>query len=516
MQPVRMVRRKIPGNDLDQMRETIRIIGSAIQDGAKYLPIRNHAAALATTAEPKDYLGQLNAVYDSFVKNWRYVKDPFGHELVTRSPNALYNLVIGGGPNDPGIGRGKGAGDCDDATAALGAQLMSIGFPIRIAVTSNPGSKPGPYFSHVFAQASVPGVGWISVDPVPHPVHGLGYTPVNSRIAHYDLNGNLLDYSGNVRGLLGDLTQEVNEMETQLIPDVTMIPDWGPSVGLAGYDDGQEPLDWRQHVLKDFGIYSEHLGIMSGEGLNLAAEVEYIRAPDGSYVARTPMLELAPDDYAFVRQYKFVPHGTMALGDNGEIYRYEYSGLGGFFKRLFKKAKSVVKKVASKVGGAVKKVLKKIPGGKYLVKLGEKVWKIANKFVKPLIKFVGKYAAKLAPVAALIPGYGPAIAAGLYTAGRVANLMTKYGVDLVGEKGKTRKLKFKSGQSAKDFQKALKKEADKEVKKQKLRKKGKGKTRKKLVRARRAAFSPKARRAFRRGTTFSTQGRRPAIASRLR
>jgi len=476
------------------MRETIRIIGSAIKDGAKHLPIRNHAAALATTAGPKDYLGQLNAVFDSFVRNWRYVKDPFGTELVTRSPNALYNLVIGGGPKNPGIGEGKGAGDCDDATAAIGAQLRAIGFPVRIAVTSRPGSPPGPFFHHVFAQASVPGVGWLSVDPVPYPVHGFGYTPVHSRIAYYDLDGNLMGYEGNVRGLSGD-NKEVIEMQKNRFPDVTQMTDWGSYYGLAGEDDGLEPLDWRQHILKDFGIYSEHLGIMSGEGMNLAAEVEYMRAPDGSYIARTPMLELAPDDYAFVQRYKFVPHGTMALGDDGSIYRYQYENLGGFFKRLFKKAKSVVKKVVHKVGGAVKKVLKKIPGGKYLVKLGEKVWKIANKFVKPLIKFVGKYAAKLAPVAALIPGYGPAIAGALYTAGKVANLMTKYGVDLVGEKGKVRKLKFKSGQSAKDFQRALKKEAQKEAKKQKQGKAKRAKVRKSAVKARRAQFRPKATRA---------------------
>lgn len=484
-----MDRRIVPGNDLDQMRETIRIIGSAIKDGAKHLPIRNHAAALATTAGPKDYLGQLNAVFDSFVKNWRYVKDPFGTELVTRSPNALYNLVIGGGPKNPGIGNGKGAGDCDDATAAIGAQLRAIGFPVRIAVTSRPGAPPGPHFSHVFAQASVPGVGWLSVDPVPYPVHGLGYTPVHSRIAYYDLDGNLLGYEGNVRGLSG--YKEVIEMEKSRIPDLTQYPDWGPYYGLSGQNDGAEPLDWRRHVLKDFGIYAEHLGIISGEGMNLSAEVEYMRMPDGSYVARTPMLELAPDDYAFVQQYKFVPHGAMALGDDGSIYRYEYSGLGGFFKKLFKKAKSFVKKGIQKVGGVVKKVLKKIPGGKYLVKLGEKVWKIANKFVKPLIKFVGKYAAKLAPVAALIPGYGPAIAGALYTAGKVANLMTKYGVDLVGEKGKVRRLKFQSEKSSKDFQKALKQEAEKEIKKIKAEKNKQAKSRKKMVKARRAVFRPK-------------------------
>lgn len=479
MDPVRLQKVQIKGGDLDQMRTTIRLIGQAIKDGAKYLPIRNHAAALATTAGPKDYLGQLNAVYDSFVKSWRYVKDPLGSEMVTVSPNALYNLVIGGGPKNPALGRGRGAGDCDDATAAIGAQLRSIGFPVRIAVTAWPGSSPGPLMNHVFAQASVPGAGWISVDPVPHPVHGLGYTPIHSRIAYFDLEGNLLGAHGNVQGLSND--EEVIDMryqESTQIPDLTQWRD----MGFAGTDDGSTPADWRKYMLKDFGIYADQMGMMSGEYLGLAAEVDYFRNPDGSYIARTPMLELSPDDYTWMRRRHIPYHGMMALGDTGEIYRYD--GFHGFFKRLFSKAKNVVKKVVHKVGGAVKKVLTKIPGGKYLVKLGEKVWKIANKFVKPLIKFVGKYAAKLAPVAALIPGYGPAIAAALYTAGKVANLMNKYGVQLIGEKGKTRRLKFQSGQSAKEFQSALKSAADKAKKRRHKKKSG----RKKAVKARRAMF----------------------------
>jgi len=489
MQPIRLDRLRVRGDDLAQMRETIRLIGKAIKDGSKHLPIRNHAAALATKADHKDYLGQLNAIYDSFVQNWRYVKDPFGNELLTLSPNALYNLVIGGGPKNPGIGYGKGAGDCDDATAALGAQLQAIGFPIRIAVTAPPGSPAGPAMTHVFAQASIPGVGWISVDPVPYPVHGMGYTPVHSRIAFYDLDGNLLGGQGNIKGLHG-YKEDIEMPQTNSYPDLTQWAD----IGLAGTDDNIAPLDWRQYVLKDFGIYADRLGIIGGEGLGLVAEVEYFRTPSGDYVARTPMLEIAPDDYAWMRDRHIPYHGMLALGDEGDIYRYH--GFHGFFKKLFKRAKKLVKKVVRKVGSGVKKVLKKIPGGKYLVKLGEKVWKIANKFVKPLIKFVGKYAAKLAPVAALIPGYGPAIAAALYSAGKVAKLMDKYGVALVGEKGKTRRLKFETGDKAKDFQRALKKEADREKQQMAKERSAKKAVMRTKVRARRAPMRPAGRRAI--------------------
>jgi Transglutaminase-like superfamily len=496
MNPIRLSSVKVSDKPLDQIRKTIKLIGQAIQGGSVHLPIRNHAAALATTAGPKDYVGQVNAIFSDFVKNWRYVKDPVDNELIVTSPDAIYNLIIGGGKNSPGIGRGKGAGDCDDATVALGSMLQSIGIPVRIAVTAPPGFPAGPFFTHVFAQASIPGLGWISVDPVPWPKHTLGYTPQNSRIAFFNLDGKLIGYNGNVQGLQFFGNPEVIAMNIgpQTMSTLGSIPDirYWQDIGLAGTDDDQEPLDWRKYVLRDFGRYAGSVGILSGEGLGLAAEVEYWQEPGGRLIARTPMLELAPQDYLYVKQNRAAYDGMLALGDDGTVYRYD--GLAGWFKKLFKKAKSFVKKI----GKGVKKLIKKIPGGKYLVKIGEKIFSIANKFVKPLVKFVGKYAAKLAPVAALIPGYGPAIAAGLYTAGKVANLMTKYGVELIGQKGKARNLKFKSGDSAKQFQKELKQAAEKQKKEQKSAERAK-KTRitrsRAVVRTRRQPFTARGQRA---------------------
>lgn len=179
------------------MIHTIRLIGAAIKRGAKYLPIRNHAAGLATLAGPKDYIGQVKQVYQDMVRRWRYVNDPFGTELLTYGPQALANLVMG--LDGRGVGRGKGAGDCDCVAAATGASLRSIGRPVRIAITSPPGTPAGPGFSHVFIQAHVPRLGWVSVDPVVHPNRGFGATPRHSRIAYFNLDGRLIGFRGNVR-----------------------------------------------------------------------------------------------------------------------------------------------------------------------------------------------------------------------------------------------------------------------------------------------------------------------------
>lgn len=443
----------IPGGGYSQMKGTLKIIGDAIVDGSRYLPIRNRAAALATTALPKDYMGQVGAIFADFVKRWRYVRDPYGRELVHRSPKQVFELVMGGRSDSPGVGFGKGAGDCDDATVAIGAQLASIGFPVRIATIAPLGAPPGRMMSHVFIQTKVPGIGWVTVDPVVFPKHGLGYTPPHSRIATWDLTGQLLDQQGNGRGLSGmeDIVQ-------------TQLEQWRDYAGMGDYTEpGEELLDFRVYGIKDFGIYADYMGMMGGCGL--MAEVEV----DESGRAWTPALELRPEDYRYMAQNGVPYEGMPALGDNGSVYMYD-PGLG-FFKSIFSAAKSAVSSAVSKAKSLGKSLISKIPGGKYLMKLGNKVWKISKKLVGPLARFVGPLAKKLAPVAALIPGYGPAIAAALYTTGKITDLMKKYGVSTVKKKGGPNKLKFKSGSKAKAFQKALKKLASKQKKRVKAKRK---------------------------------------------
>lgn len=251
------------------------------------------------------------------------------------------------------------------------------------------------------------------------------------------------------------------------IPHVSQWKDY--SVEGVDYGIGPEPEDFRLYGLPEYGIYSDMLGILDADDLPpLAVEVD-----QGLYgnqiLARTPMIELAPKDWKYVSVLRTPYHGMMGVGDDGQIY--EYDGTLGFFKKLFRKAKKAVKRVARGVRSKIRKVISKIPGGKYVLKLGQKIFKIAHKLVRPLTRFVGKYATKLAPVAALIPGYGPAIAGAMYSAGKIAQLMNEYDVAITGAVGKVRKLKFKSGKKAKGFRKALKRAA--KLESSKLRKMGK-------------------------------------------
>jgi len=476
MRPSPITDTRIPvSSPIDGMRTTIRLIGSAIKDGKGYLPIRNYAAAMATRAKPKDYFGQLREVYNDFLKRWRYVRDPNGLETVARSPKALYQLVLG---FNGGVGQGKGAGDCDDAAAAMGALLESIGFPVRLATTA-PLNARGRLFSHVFIQTRLPGrPGWLTVDPVGYPNHGLGWIQPHSRIAYWDLNGGLLDARGIDKRILtmGRLNGPETEGSQMLGADFTQN-DWR-DFGFAGseyIEDTGDPLPWDETVLKDFGSSIDIMGYMP-DANHLAIEVDEDNEVDESGNVRTPMLELSADDYNYMNVVKFPYDGMMALGDDGAVY--EYDGLNGFFKKLFKKAKKAVKKVAGKVKKGVmavhrkvkktiRSVLKKTKFGRWIIKIGDKIRAVAMKIVRPLMKIVGKWAGKLAPIAAMIPGYGTVVAGALVAAGKVAKIMQKFDAKLVqgmtkkGKKSKVRRLKLKNAKKLAKMQKALKKEAKK-------------------------------------------------------
>lgn len=457
------------------MRETLRRIGKAIREGSVYPPIRNHAAAVASTAPPKDFVAQLGALYNDFIRRWRYVKDPASKELLTASPEAMWRLTMAG--DGVGVGYGKGAGDCDCVTAALGAELEAIGFKTRLGTTAGYGQRPGKLFGHVFIQAQVPGFGWVTVDPVLHPKKGFGAIAEHSRVAFWDLDGNLLDFRGNYTGI-GQESEEV-----MMGANIEHWQDYGLAGMLGGPNDpeaNQEPADWSMLGLANWGYIDTEegpvsavgmMGMIPGEQLNgLSAEVDQNEDWGGGLV-RTPMLELSLGDYQYVVENGAPYPGMMALGDTGETYVYDEPPgmLGrGFFRKLFRRVKKgiqrvkkAVKRVASRIKGGIRKVLKKSKFGRLILKVGGKIKAIAMKVVRPLMKFVGKWAGKLAPIAAFIPGFGPAIAGGLMVAGKIAKVMNRFQAVTKGIRGAVRGLKLKDPRQLPAFKAALTAEARK-------------------------------------------------------
>jgi len=439
------------------LKTTIRIIGRAIKDGSVYQPIRLLAASEATKAPPKDYHKQIAAIFDAITTRWwRYVYDPQGTELVVTNGKRIFDLVLGSGKR-------KGFGDCDDISAAAGALLRSIGMDVRIATTAPVNSQH--IFTHVFIQTKPPrSREWITFDPVVYPKHGLGYIAPHSRIALWDLDGRLIAKRGkfpprfnqimslygvdpgnnggiNPTGEIGDETMYGNTL-TQQAPNYHDFDDYSDQIGFLGTTDCSSENDPRLHdTLADFqeygiagyGCYADVMGSTPGDEVpHIMAEYDDTDTVDNTGLVRTKHFEMSPDDYQTMQQHGQPMIGALALADDGEVYRWTYdqnSGLG-FFKKLFKKARKFVKRVAGKVKRVAKKIVTKLPFGKTIWKIGSKIHRTAMKIAKPLLRVVGPIAKKIAPIAAFVPGIGPAISGALMLTGKVYDIAKKVGVPL--------------------------------------------------------------------------------------
>lgn len=433
------------------MKKTIRLIGQAIRNGALYLPIRHLAGRAAAVAPPKNYYAQIQSIYDAITKQWwRYTYDPKGAEVLTIDPPRIFDITLGrGNPNHIGYG------DCDDIATASGALLRSIGMDVLICTTVKPGS---PFiFDHVFLMVKPPnGPKWMPFDPVLYPHKGFGDITKYQRLALWDLSGNLISRKGpfpprfvEVMAMYGsDLPTiapvflkgaEMDNTMKNETPNYHDFYDYGRAMGFLGEDTINPAAMKNEEILPDFsksgivgfGAYGDIMGSVTGEQVpNIMAEYDSTDMLGDTGLVRTKHFELAPDDYAHVLTRGVPAVGTLALADDGEVYQWvgNPDGLGGFFKKLIKKAKKKIKSVSKRVKGIAKKFVKRLPGGSLVWKIGSKIHKTAMKLTKPLLKMVGPIAKKIAPIAALIPGIGPAVSAGLMLTGKAYDIAKKLGV----------------------------------------------------------------------------------------
>lgn len=179
------------------LRYTIKLIGDGIKDATGFVPIRQYAGVVASRAPARDFISQLGELYQDFTqKRWRYVFDPVGYELVGITGPVVFDSILGFGVTAPG----RGFGDCDEATAGLASVAQNVGLPARMCTIAGVASNK--LFDHIFPQIAIKNYGWVTADPVVYPQHGLGYTAPHSRIAVWDLNGNLVGFRGSLPGPL--------------------------------------------------------------------------------------------------------------------------------------------------------------------------------------------------------------------------------------------------------------------------------------------------------------------------
>jgi Transglutaminase-like superfamily len=111
--------RNIPEGYSGTLR-TVEHISALIKQGAKDFHVRQTAIdiLLRRGVRPKDYLGEIKALFEWVQQNVRYTKDTFRVEVL-HSARRMLELR---------------AGDCDDMAILLGAMLESVGHPVRLVL----------------------------------------------------------------------------------------------------------------------------------------------------------------------------------------------------------------------------------------------------------------------------------------------------------------------------------------------------------------------------------------------
>jgi len=117
--------------------ETIGHIKELVRNGAKDFGVRQTAIdiLIENGIKPKDYLGEIRALFEWVQKNIRYTRDTYRVELL-HSARRMLELR---------------AGDCDDMAILLAALLEAIGHPVRLVLTG-PDPLRRNLFTHIYVE----------------------------------------------------------------------------------------------------------------------------------------------------------------------------------------------------------------------------------------------------------------------------------------------------------------------------------------------------------------------------
>ncbi len=146
----------ITSNTLQKMK---RIVNDSIRN---YYVRRWAEKMVENTPEDGSDTTRVHAIYDYLATYTRYLKDPWGLELLKTPLVSLQLLDIGETPSL----------DCDDLTILAMSLLKSIGFRVGFRATSY---RPDKKFSHVYGLVKIKGIGWVPFDLVKKP--GVGFEP---------------------------------------------------------------------------------------------------------------------------------------------------------------------------------------------------------------------------------------------------------------------------------------------------------------------------------------------------
>lgn len=136
------------------VRETLNLMSKIVKAGKKNQTVRQTAVELTQGFRQKDWMREIQSLFDFVKSRIRYVRDIRGVETLHTPDKILENEQ----------------GDCDDKSILVASLLEAIGHPTRFVAV---GFQPGKY-SHVFVETKVNNR-WIALEttePVP-----LGWRP---------------------------------------------------------------------------------------------------------------------------------------------------------------------------------------------------------------------------------------------------------------------------------------------------------------------------------------------------
>lgn len=124
--------------------ETLRVMRKNVRAALKKRHVIELATALVSDVAPRDYVGALCAL-NAFVRDkFKFVRDPYGLELLRRPEYLLQRIQT----------HGCVQGDCDDAAQLVATLGLAIGFPAQFcAVSFDPSGR---LMSHVFTALRLP------------------------------------------------------------------------------------------------------------------------------------------------------------------------------------------------------------------------------------------------------------------------------------------------------------------------------------------------------------------------
>lgn len=130
-------------------KQTIAVMRKLVDQAVSDASFVRFAIEIVRGVAPFDHQGELQAVYQWVQRNIRYTMDPVTKEKLY-SPQDLLKIR---------------AGDCDDIAMLMGALVIALGFPARLATIAANQSAPDE-FSHVYLEAeNPPGSGqWYAMD----------------------------------------------------------------------------------------------------------------------------------------------------------------------------------------------------------------------------------------------------------------------------------------------------------------------------------------------------------------